>query len=289
MIEWVRENFSNQALLSTAILVGILFLARLVVVRRVRAAKGATAEMRRRWIVQVRQVSLLLFALGILYIWGSELREFALSLVAITAALVIATKELLMCASGAILKSSSRAFSIGDRIEVNNLRGDVFDHTLLTTTLLEVGPGKSTHQHTGRTVVVPNSLFLTSTIINETFTDDYVLHVFSIPLKRTDDWKHAEELLLRFAREECSSYLDDARRHMEKVGETQGIENLSVEPRVTLQVTEPEVLLLLVRIPALARRKGRIEQNVVRRFMETFYSKAAPVAAGGKETGDAVL
>mgnify|MGYP001215256827 CR=1 FL=1 len=63
-------------------------------------------------------------------------------MVAIAVALVIATKELILCVSGALIKGGARSFNIGDRIQVKEFRGDVIDQNLLTTTILEVGPGK---------------------------------------------------------------------------------------------------------------------------------------------------
>ena len=55
--------------------------------------------------------------------------------------------------------------------------------TALTTTILEIGPEKLTHQHTGRAIVVPNSVFLDKHVVNESYTADFVLHVFRLPYK----------------------------------------------------------------------------------------------------------
>jgi len=45
---------------------------------------------------------------------------------------------------------------------------------LQSTTILEIDPG---HQPTGRTVVLPNSVFLSAKVFNETLHDDLVVHV----------------------------------------------------------------------------------------------------------------
>lgn len=267
-VDWLSKPVTFKMGLSTLLLLILVGVVRRMLVRRIRNTEGLSAEAQRRWSVQVRQGVFLLLLLGLLFIWGPELRVFALSVVAIAAAIVIATKELIMCVSGSVLKGAGKGFQVGDRIEIGEIRGDVFDHNWLTTTLYEVGPGKSIHQHTGRKIVLPNSIFLSQAVINESSTNEFVLHVFTVPLKLTDDWTHARSFLLETADEECRTFLEEARLHMEKVGEQQGIRSLSVEPRINVQMPEPDRVNLVVRIPAPARRKGRIEQAILQRFVE---------------------
>ncbi len=249
---------------ATLILVLSVVLGRGMLSRWVRRSTKASPDMQRRWLVQIRNALLIALLIGLIIIWGAQLRAVALSAVAIAAALVIATKELIMCVSGTILEGSGRGFSIGDRVEVSGIRGDVFDQTLLTTTILEVGPGHQTHQYTGRTVTLPNSLFLTNAIINETATDEYVLHLIVVPVKADEDLPRLERALLNAAVNESSSYLDDAKRNMERIGSSRGLKSLSVEPRVTVQLVEPGRANLVLRLPAPARRRGQIEQAILR-------------------------
>src|SRR5690606_28819112 len=176
---------------------------------------------------------------------------------------VVATKELILCITGSILKMASRSFVIGDRIQIKEFRGDVIDQNLLATTILEVGPGKLTHQRTGRMAVIPNSLFVSEPVINESYTHDYILHVFTIPYKREDDWQSASEALLASARRHCAPYLDDVRRHMEQLSRQRGLDIPNVEPRVTIQVPAAGEVHLVVRVPARSSERSYIEQQIM--------------------------
>jgi small-conductance mechanosensitive channel len=144
----------------------------------------------------------------------------------------------------------------------------VIDYTLLTTTLMEVGPGQQTHQYTGRAVVVPNSVFLSHPVVNESFTDDYVLHHFVVALPRTADWKAAEKALLDAAWSECRDYIEIARSFLDQQAQRRSLEPISVDPRVHLRLEDPTRIELVARIAVPARRKGRIEQGILRRFLE---------------------
>ena len=263
------DALTSPHVVQTTVFVVVLLIARWLIAGTIRGSKRMSEDLRRRWQVQIRNLTLLIFLLGLIIIWAEELQTIALSAVAVAAALVIATKELIMCISGTLLEGSAKSFRVGDRIEVGNHRGDVYDQTLLTTTLLEVGPGQRSAQYTGRAIVVPNSLFLTSAVVNETFTEAFILHTFVIPLQLDDDWQSAERALLDAANHACSTYLDEARKHLEKVTKARDLHQLSVEPRVTLRVPEPGRLDLIVRMPVPARRRGRIEQMVLRRALPT--------------------
>ena len=109
--EAVRNAVSSVALL-VAVLVGRTFAAR--VVRR----SPLPSESRLRWMARIRSAALVTFFLALTIIWAEELRAVAVSIVAVAVAFVLATKELILSVSGSLVRSSSRAFSLGDRIEV---------------------------------------------------------------------------------------------------------------------------------------------------------------------------
>lgn len=276
---FVREDLIGR-LVATLVLVVAVWLLRVYVVRRLREAEGLDADDRRRWMVNARNVALLLTLLGIVVVWAQQIQTLAASVVLIAAAIVIATKELILCLSGSVIRATSHSFDIGDRIEIAGLRGDVIDRTALTTRILEIGPGQTSHQHTGRAITLPNSLFVSAPLINETFTEDYVLYPFSVPISEDQDWKRAEAVLLRVATEECAPFIDKARAHMKAMLDHHGLEMPNVEPRISIQVPEAGKIVLLARIPAPARRKGRMEQSIIRRFLVEFHQPPAAAPPG---------
>lgn len=257
----VSSSLFNM-LISTAILILTIIILRTLVARFLRRTVSST-ELRRRWLIQSRNGLLLLLLLGLLFIWGEELQALALSIVAIAVAFVVATKELILCVTGSILKTGAGSFNIGDRIQIKDFRGDVIDQNLLATTILEIGPGKITHQRTGRMTVIPNALFVSEPVINESYTHDYILHVFTVPFKREDDWQGAQEAFLECANRHCQSYLNDVRKHMKEISEERGLDIPKVEPRVTIQVPAAGEIHLIIRIPVKSGQRSFIEQSIL--------------------------
>lgn len=140
VVELARNSaWARDILISFLLIVGIVLLRR-VLVHRVRRSDIKSADLRRRWIITIRNACFFLLILGLIVIWSSQLRTLAISLVAIIVALVIATKELILCITGSFLKASAGSFAIGDKIEVSNFRGLVIDQTLLATKMKRLGP-----------------------------------------------------------------------------------------------------------------------------------------------------
>ena len=292
-VDWLPDNFViSDALLSllasTVILIVVIFILRALTTRFIQRTVQSP-ELRGKWLVNSRNGFLLLMLLGLVMIWGEELRTLALSIVAIAVAFVVATKELILCFTGSILKSGSRSFVLGDRIQIKELRGDVIDQTLLATTILEVGPGKHLHQRTGRRIVIPNALFVSEPVVNESFTTHYDFHVFTVPFKREDNWQAAQAALMTSATRHCQPYLELVRRYMSKIGNQRGLMMPSVEPRVTIQVPVAGEIHLTVRLPVKVGERNFIEQAILGEvFTENDFSPRSREQALGKTTPNAV-
>ncbi|MDE3052026.1 MAG: mechanosensitive ion channel protein MscS, partial [Nitrospirota bacterium] len=81
-----------------------LLIVRTLIVRAIARNPTLTMEAKRRWIVSVRNTMVFAILVGLFVIWAHELQAFAVSLVALAAAFVLATKELILCWSGAALR-----------------------------------------------------------------------------------------------------------------------------------------------------------------------------------------
>ncbi len=255
--------------LKSVILLLVVLILRLILLRSIAKNPHLSTQAKLRWVVTIRNTVVVVLLVGLIFIWAHQLEALAVSLVAIAVALVLATKELILCISGAALRMGAGVYSVGDRIQIGGYRGIVLDQDMFATTLLEIGPGQVPHLITGRTVVFPNSLLFTNVLVNETYTKEFVLHVMSIPLSAAEDWQTAERILLEAAREECAPYLDEAVRYMRSLEEKNILESPSPEPRVTLHIPEPGKLTLHLRFPAPARSRSRVEQAILRRYLQS--------------------
>lgn len=251
----------------------VMILSRVFLERRIHEHYTEwTEEQRLKSIGFLRNSIFALLFFGLFYIWGTVLRDFAVSVFAIALAVVVATKELILCIHGYILILRGSFYHLGDRIEILGKRGDVTNITLLSTTLLEVGPMQSGHQRTGRQISFANSSVLNHFVHNESIFEQFALITISIPLHLRDDWKKAKEVLLKHANDACASYLDTARRKIAQAQRRAGVELPIVDPRVHIDFVGPESLALQLRLPCPFHLRERIEQKILEAFLSDLSS-----------------
>ena len=278
MSAWLPQVDSSVVLdgLTSLLLLLFLLIVRALIVRAISKNPTLSMEAKRRWVVSVRNSMVFVLLVGLVVIWAHELQAFAVSLVALAAALVLATKELLLCWSGAALRVGGKVYSVGDRIQIAGHRGVVLDHDIFATKLLEIGPGQASHLYTGRVTVFPNSMLFTNALVKENPGQEYGLYILVIPLTDKDDWRDAERHLLDAAKAECTPFMEEAGRQMKLLEQTNLLEAPSPESRVTIQLSEPGRINLVLRFPAPDRGRSRIEQAILRRYL------AATVTATNK-------
>ncbi|MGJ8651890.1 MAG: mechanosensitive ion channel domain-containing protein [Opitutaceae bacterium] len=258
-------------ILATAVLVGLILLFQLAGNRWINNRQFRSSTYRRRWIVGMRNLRLLILVVGLILIWATELRTAAISAVAIMAALVIGTKELIMCVLGSIVKAGSNAFALGDRIRVGTVEGDVIDQSLLSTQLHEVQEG----QYSGQTVSIPNSQFLSQAIHNSTIAGGGAVYgMLTVKLARSDDWSAHETALLSAAETCCAATKDGVNKIIDRL-KRDGIDLPSTELRTLIHIEDKETLSITLRYPASAEAKLKVEQAILRDYLNRMQNKQA--------------
>ncbi len=276
-----ENQFYYQHIITTFIFFFSLITVRFLVVKQISQSKISPAETKRSIIVRVNNAFIIIIFLSIVTIWSNELKTMAISFVAIAAAIAIATKEFTLCIIGGLYKWLSKPFSVGDRIEVSTYRGEVADFKFLSTTLLEIGP-KEHSQYTGRTLVIPNSIYLSNTIAKESHSEKFTLHTFVIPISKNENWQICDSTLLYAAKETCKDYLEEAKRFYNSEKHFFVLGPVSIDPRVQLSIAKPDQIDLIVRIPCPSLQTNKIQQSIIRLYL-TLQLKEKNKYMGNKE------
>ena len=94
MMEWLQDfEMILPVALHSLILLAVVLALRLILVRAVLSRESLSVETRRRWAASIRNALALVFIIGLIFIWAHQLSAFAVSLVAIAVALVLATPD----------------------------------------------------------------------------------------------------------------------------------------------------------------------------------------------------
>lgn len=200
-----------ERVFATVILVGVGLLASHLWARYL--ARGEMSpEKRRIHLVWARNVIWFVIFLIIVSVWASTIAGFALSLAAVTGALLIVSKELVMCIHGYLYVTVVRPFKVGDLIHFNGLHGRVIDIDVFATTLVTLD---DVNQPTGAIAEFPNGLLLTTPLTNVSLAGDFALHAIRIPIPEAfaRDLERVEAAAIEAAEHATESWREEAIAH----------------------------------------------------------------------------
>ncbi len=254
-----------RLLLSAALLVVTLLLRRFVTAIINRRIEDANRRHVFRKIANYCAWTLLVLALVVL--WIQNLTFITAVAGFLAAGLAIALRDVLMSFFGWFKILLSRPFRVGDRIEVQQLQGDVIDITPLHTVVLELGNWIGASQSTGRIVYIPNNIIFLESVYNASLGFPYLWDEFAITVTFESDLDVAESLLKEPMEEQVGINYRRARREIQRLGDQFAIQFDNLTPRVYTSVSEHGVTVTL-RYMTRVRRRREIKSRLSRRIME---------------------
>jgi small-conductance mechanosensitive channel len=211
----------------------------------------------RKFVVFCGYLAILLF---ITILFEDRLGRLSFALGVAGAGVAVALQDVLASIAGAFSIGFSKLYTVGDRVQIGETRGDVIDIGLLRTTLMETGNWVSKDLYNGRLVRIPNSNVLKGSVFNYSqgfrFIWDEIKVVFTI----TSDPAFAKEMLLRVAKEAIGDYLVEAHLSWREISDNFRIEKPSLEPSVALAVNSASLEFALSYVVDYTKRTAMQDQ-----------------------------
>ncbi len=194
-------------------------------------------------------IATIVLLLGRLSIWFSDPTRLATALGLVSAGLAFALQQPVTAIASYFVILRGSTFTVGDRISMGGVRGDVLHLGFIQTTIMEMGQPPSmqdadpamwvhSRQFTGRIVTVSNSKIFAEPVYNYTRDFPFIWEEMVIPITYKADRYKVEQVMLAAARNhagEPSAMAADAKVDMEK---RFGVERLDLEPRVYMRITD---------------------------------------------------
>jgi small-conductance mechanosensitive channel len=147
-------------------------------------------------------------------------------------------------------------FSVGDRIVMGGVRGDVIALGFLQTTIMEMGQPPSvqsadpevwvrSRQYTGRVVTVSNGQIFEEPVFNYTRDFPYLWEEIMIPVSYADDRAKVEEILLEVGHRHSVQVSEVGHEALTRMRQRYFVKDAEFEPKVYLRITDNWVELTL--------------------------------------------
>ena len=205
-----------------------------------------------------------------------------------TAGIAFAMQEVIGALFGWVNILAGRIYTVGERIEVGGVRGDVMDISPLRTKILEIGSEPTggerksstwvtARQPTGRVVTVSNRKTFTEPVFNYSAHLEWIWEELAFAVPQEADWEAAETILL----EEIRGHAPDLRARGEaalaELGERYLLSPAEVQPRSYIRLTEGDIEIVgrfVTAVRTARTAKDAITRAVIGRLRE----RGIPVA-----------
>lgn len=265
----IAPDLQVKVLLSV-LTVAALWLARRLVLR-VANRKIEDPRARYQWSKSSGYAAFILGLLLLGQIWLEAVRNLGTFLGLLSAGLAIALRDLVANMAGWAFILLRHPFTIGDRIEVGEHRGDVVDLRLFQFTLLEIGGWVDADQSTGRVIHVPNAKVFSEPLANYTAEFPYIWHEIPVLVTFESDWRRAKEILRRVVEAEADGVVEEAKAAVHRASRKFLIFYRLLTPTVYTSVADSGVMLTMRFICPVRERRGlseRIWEAVLAAFAE---------------------
>jgi len=160
----VSATTGVKVLFSVGLVVGVSVLRRLAVAVAARVLGGDVVDARRFWTRQGLQlVTAVILVFGLVSIWVTPGTDITTGIGLLSAGLAFALQQVIVSLAAYFVILRGVTFSVGDRITLGGVRGDVVRLGFLKTTIMEMGQPPSvapadpavwvnSRQYTGRLV-----------------------------------------------------------------------------------------------------------------------------------------
>ncbi|MBA5763797.1 mechanosensitive ion channel family protein [Vibrio sp. 404] len=274
-VQAVIDFLLAHKVIFSVVIITIISIIRRFTLSKIRGDVAFVSEDQRKWMSRTKNGSFTTIVLLLFILWQSELNEFALSLTAIAVAVVVASKEIILCFTGSIQRASSRSFRIGDWIEVGKLCGEVIEHNMMATVIQEIDLYHGQYHFTGKTATLPNSMFFTYPVKNLNFMKRFVYHDFSIVVRDFVNLYPMLPEMIGKIEDHCMDFIEVARRYNSIIERHAGVDLPGSEPHIHINSTPTGEQAIHVMIFCPTEQANHIEQLIRRDFMELYEERFA--------------
>ena len=202
-------------------------------------------------------------------VWLEGIQSLVTYLGLVSAGIAIALRDPIVNWFGWIFIGWRRPFTVGDRIQIGPLSGDVIDIGVSTFSVLEVGAHDLGEQITGRIVHVPNGKIFLEPLTNVTQGFNYVWNEIPITVTFESDWRKAKKILDGILRERLESVTEEAARYIRDASRKFLIPSANVHPVVYTRIV-PDGIEFSLRYVCEARARRRSTEVVCEALLDAF-------------------
>ena len=252
--EWLHSQTFERAI---AIAIGVVVI--LVINHFVRKAltesiKDNSRKYRTR--KAVNMIAYLLVVCVVLFVYSDKLGNIGVALGVAGAGVAFALQEVIVSLAGWLNIMIAGTVSVGQRVKIADVTGDIIDIGILSTTIMETGDWVRGDLYNGRIVTLSNSFIFKEKVHNYSAEYPFLWDEIQVPIRTESDYTQAKATFVKVLEEVCGDYADQSKQKWASMANRFRIEEAQVEPMVTLEINENWILFTLRYIVDFKKRRS---------------------------------
>lgn len=171
-------------------------------------------------------------------IYSSKLGGLTVAFGVAGAGVAFALQEVIASTAGWVAVSIGNYYSIGDRVQLGGIKGDVIDVGILRTTLMEVGDWVNADLYNGRIVRIANSFIFKEPVFNYSGDFPFLWDEITLPVRYGSDWEFTRGVLSKVVDEICKDYAAESAEAWHQAVNRYRLEEAKIDPMITLAPTD---------------------------------------------------
>jgi small-conductance mechanosensitive channel len=234
-------------------------------------------DMRRRRQFLILRRFVVGFLISIVLMLGfiSEFSSLATFAGFVTAGIAVGLQAVLLSVAAYFFVVGRYGISVGDRISIAGVTGDVIDIGLVRMYLVELAGTGIELYATGRIVVFSNSVLFQATtpLYKQIPGTSYAWHEVAVSLAPGANYKLVQDTLTEVVNSVYAQYRAGIEKQYGDIERRVEIELRAPETEAKLQFSESG-LELMVRYPLEIRKAPEVDDNITRKLLEAIHSNA---------------
>jgi small-conductance mechanosensitive channel len=255
-------------LFSTVIILFVGWLLQRVIIRLL-VDKFDDIKIRYQWKKIVKYIVVTFAIILLIRTWFGAFDSIGTYFGLLSAGLAIAFQDLLVNLAGWIFILIRKPFSVGDRIEIGGVIGDVIDVRIFQFSVIEIGNWVDADQSTGRIIHIPNGTVFKTHQANFTAGFEYIWHEIPVLVTFESNWKKAKEILTEAVNKHAVNLSSEAERQIKEAAKKFLIFYKTLTPIVYTTVKDSGVLLT-IRYLSHVRKRRATEEMIWEEILDRF-------------------
>lgn len=222
--------------------------------------KTDDVKTRYLWRKTLTYINFILGFLIIGFVWINGLKYLSTYLGLLSAGIAIALKDPLINIIGWFYIITQKSFSVGDRIQVGEIKGDVIDIRLSQFVLMEIGNWVNAEQSTGRILYVPNNRIFRDSLANYTTGFEYIWNEIPLTITFESDWQKTRKILEKIVNNESEKVTQTAGKEVKRASQKFMIYYRHLTPIVYMETNDFGVVFTLRYLVNPRNRRGSEQQ-----------------------------